>query len=140
MTTALLCAALLCAESPKPFAITVVDEQTGRGVPLVELRTVNNIRYVTDSIGVVAFDEPGLMNQRVFFHVFSHGYEFPKDGFGLRGQALQITPGGAATLQIKRQNIAERLYRVTGGGIYRDSVLTGRKVPIREPLLNGQVF
>ena len=126
--------------SPKPFAITVVDDQTGRGVPLVELRTVNNIRLVTDSNGVAAFDEPGLMNQRVFFHVSSHGYEFPKDGFGIRGQALQIKPGGEATLRIKRINIAERLYRITGGGIYRDSLLTGRKFPLKEPALNGQVF
>src|SRR6266404_2223256 len=124
---------------PRPFAIIVVDDQTGRGVPLVELRTVNNIRLVTDSHGVAAFDEPGLMNQRVFFHVSSHGYEFSKDGFGIRGQALQIKPGGEATLRIKRINIAERLYRVSGGGIYRDSVLTGRKVPLKEPLLNGQV-
>ena len=29
------------ARSEKPFAISVIDEQTGRGVPLVELRTVD---------------------------------------------------------------------------------------------------
>src|SRR5260370_38096420 len=125
---------------PRPFAIIVVDDQTGRGVPLVELRTVNNIRLVTDNNGVVAFGEPGLMNQRVFFHVSSHGYEFPKDGFGIRGQALQISPGSEATLRIKRINIAERLYRVTGGGIYRDSLLAGRKVPLKEPALDSQVL
>ena len=34
---------------------------------LVELRTVNQIRYVTDSNGIVAFDEPGLFNRKVFF-------------------------------------------------------------------------
>ena len=124
----------------KPFCIRVVDEQTGRGVPLVELTTVNNIRHYTDSAGIVTFSEPGLNGQRVFFHVKSHGYEFPKDGFGYRGTRLKIEPGGEATLNIKRVNIAERLYRVTGAGIYRDSVLTGRKVPVSEPVLNGQVF
>ena len=41
---------------------------------------------------------------------------------------------------IRRLNVARRLYRVTGAGIYRDSVLTGDAVPIREPLLNGKVF
>jgi hypothetical protein len=122
------------------FTIQVVDQQTGRGVPLVELQTVNNIRYVTDSNGIVAFFEPGLMNRRVFFHVRSHGYQFPKDGFGFRGKALQVTPGGSAKLTIERINIAQRLYRVTGGGIYRDSVLVGRPVPIRQPLLNGLVL
>src|ERR1700693_4541512 len=101
-------------QAGKYFKITVVDEETGRGVPLVELRTVNQLRYYTDSNGVVAFYEPGLMGQPVFFHVRSHGYEFPKDGFGFRGKALKVTPGGTTTLKIKRLNIAERLYRVTG--------------------------
>ena len=36
--------------------------------------------------------------------------------------------------------IAERLYRVTGGGIYRDTVLAGEQPPLREPVLNGQVL
>ena len=121
------------------FAITVVDADTGRGVPLVELRTVSGVRYYTDSAGRVALNEPGLMNQDVFFHVSSHGYEFPKDGFGFRGKRLRLSRGGEAKLEIKRRNIAERLYRVTGEGLYRDSVLLGEKVPIQEPLLNGQV-
>src|SRR5664279_4519500 len=79
------------AETPaKPyFAIKVLDAQTGRGVPLVELRTVNNISYYTDSNGLVAFHEPGLMGRKVFFYVQSHGYEFPKDGFGFAGTALE---------------------------------------------------
>ncbi len=121
------------------FAIQVVDRQTDRGVPLVELRTVNNIRLYTDSNGLVAFREPGLMDADVFFFVESHGYEFPKDGFGYRGTRLRTTPGGSAVVKIDRINIAERLYRVTGQGIYRDSLLTGRPVPLEDPVLNGQV-
>jgi hypothetical protein len=121
------------------FGIKVVDEQTGRGVPMVELETVNNIVYVTDSNGLVAFHEPGLMDRDVFFFVRSHGYEFPKDGFGNAGKTLRTTPGTIAEIKIKRLNIAERLYRITGQGIYRDSVLLGVKTPLREPLLNGQV-
>jgi hypothetical protein len=134
---------LLPAESAwvdTPFRITVVDEKTGRGVPLVELETVHHVRYYTDSNGIVAFREPGLMDETVFFHVKSHGYEYPADGFGIRGKALKIEPGGSAVLKIKRLNVAERLYRVTGAGIYRDSVLTGKRVAIRAPVLNGRVF
>ena len=122
------------------FQIQVVDEATGRGVPLVELRTVNNIRYFTDSHGIVAFYEPGLMDRDVFFFVESHGYEFSKDGFGFRGMRLKTSRGGGTVIKIKRLNIAERLYRVTGQGIYRDSVLTGEAVPLANPLLNGQVM
>ncbi|MBI1900911.1 MAG: hypothetical protein HYS13_07340 [Planctomycetia bacterium] len=123
-----------------PFVVTVVDEATGRGVPLVELRTVNDVSFFTDSAGVLAIDDPELLGRKVFFTVRSHGYEFPPDGFGFRGKALELTAGGTAKLAIKRVNLAERLYRVTGGGIYRDSVRAGMKPPIKEPLLNAQVF
>jgi hypothetical protein len=125
---------------PRVFRIQVVDEETGRGVPLVELKTVNQIRYVTDSNGIVAFDEPGLFDHKVFFSVTSHGYEVAKDDFGYRGVALPVTEGGSARIIIRRLNIAERLYRVTGAGVYRDSVLTGDHIPIREPVLNGLVL
>ena len=134
-----LAAASAAARDDAQFLIRVIDEETRRGVPLVELTTVGDVRYYTDSNGIVAFHEPGLMNQKVFFHVKSHGYEFRKDGFGYRGRALEVVPGGSATLGIKRLNIAERLYRVTGGGIYRDSVLVGEPVPIKQPTLNGKV-
>jgi hypothetical protein len=144
-TTATLLLALSLAADPAPqagkyFKITVVDEQTGRGVPLVELRTVGGVRLWTDSNGVAAFYEPGLMDQSVFFHVSSHGYEFPKDGFGYRGKALKTAPGGSAVLKVKRINVAERLYRVTGGGIYADSLLLGEKVPTERPALNARVL
>ena len=126
--------------SNKYFKIQVVDRQTGRGVPLVELRTTNNTRYFTDSNGIVAYYEPGLMGREVFFFVESHGYEFPKDGFGFNGTRLKTSPGGSAAIKIDRHNIAERLYRVTGQGIYRDSVLTGSPIPLKNPVLNGQVM
>jgi len=122
------------------FRIMVVDEQTRRGVPLVELRTVNNISLWTDSNGIAAFNEPGLTGHEVYFHVRSDGYEYPKDGFGNRGVKLKPTRGGEATIKINRLNVAERLYRVTGEGIYRDSVMVGEPTPLKRPLLNGQVM
>lgn len=124
----------------QPMGFEVLDEQTGRGVPLVELTTTGGITLVTDSAGLAAFDEPGLMNQRVYFEVKSHGYELSPDGFGFRGVAVHTTPGGWATIRLRRKNIAERLYRVTGQGIYRDSVLLGRQPPLTQPLLNAQVI
>lgn len=127
-------------ERPEPFFIQVVDDETGRGVPLVELRTVNQIRYFTDSNGVAVFDEPGLLGRKVYFGVSSHGYEYEKDGLGYRGKALETVPGGSAKLVIRRRNLAHRLYRVTGAGIYSDSEKVGIKAPIREPLLNGLVL
>lgn len=121
------------------FAIRVIDRATGRGVPLVELRTVDATTWWSDSEGVVAVDEPGLMGVETWFFVRSPGYDLPADGFGNRGVKLTPTRGGRATIELDRTQIAERLYRFTGAGIDRDSVIAGRPVPIRAPLLNGQV-
>jgi hypothetical protein len=120
--------------------IQVIDAETGRGVPLVQLRATNEIRHYTDSGGWVAFLEPGLMDREVYFRVSSHGYEHPADGFGMRGARVQTTPGGSSVIRIDRSNIAQRLYRITGQGIYRDSVLLGRETPLRRPVINGDVM
>ena len=134
------CVLFLCLfAADKPFEIQILDDQSGRGVPLVELTTTAGVTFITDSAGRVAFDEPGMMNQRVWFAVKSHGYEAPKDGFGIAGATFDVKPGGKATLKIKRLNFAERLYRITGSAIYRDSVLLGHDAPIKEPLLNAKV-
>jgi hypothetical protein len=121
------------------FGVQVVDSRTGRGVPLVELETVNYLRWVTDSGGWAAIREPDLMGKQVFFFVRSHGYQFPKDGFGYAGTRLQVEAGETATVEIERENLAERLYRITGQGIYRDSVLLGQPTPLAEPLGSGRV-
>ncbi len=143
---ALLPARIICgaviAGAPDPalyFGIQIVDEQTGRGVPMVELKTTSNISCYSDSGGWVAFFEPGLMNRKVWFGITSEGYEFPRDGFGMTGAVLETKPGTTVQLKIRRLNIAERLYRLTGFGIYRDTVLLARKPPIAEPLLNAEV-
>ncbi len=121
------------------FQITVVDADTGRGVPLVELKTTSAVTFYTDSNGIVAVDDPDLLGHSVWFGVKSHGYEYPADGFGNRGKALDVKAGGQAKITLKRVNIAERLYRITGAGIYADSVKVGAKVPIQQPLMNGLV-
>jgi hypothetical protein len=122
------------------FKIRVVDDLTGRGVPLVELKTTNHMSYYTDNNGIIAFFEPGLMNQEIYFHIKSHGYEYPADGFGYRGKSLKTVPGDSAVLKIKRINIAERLYRITGEGLYGNSLLLGLPVPLKQPVLNGKIF
>ncbi|HZM04564.1 MAG TPA: hypothetical protein VFC44_16285 [Candidatus Saccharimonadales bacterium] len=140
----LLLAPVTCRADSAPqrndyFGIQVVDDQTGRGVPMVELKTTSSVSYYTDSSGLIAFYEPGMMNRDVWFSISSDGYEFPKNSFGARGVKLHTRPGALSRLEIKRLNIAERLYRVTGEGIYRDTVLLGRKPPIFLPLLNAEV-
>jgi hypothetical protein len=131
-----------CINSQKSeyFVIRVVDEATGRGVPLVELEFPNGVKYWTDSAGVTALNEHSLQGHEVFLKIRSHGYEYPHEIPMGRGTNVRIEPGKAEELCIRRTMIAERLYRLTGEGIYRDSIMAGLPVPMEVPLLNGHVL
>jgi hypothetical protein len=123
-----------------PYAeVRVIDAETGRGVPLVELVTVNHLRFVTDNAGRVAFHEPGLMGREVFFTVRSHGYAAEPDGFGFPGVKITPQAGKAAVVKLTRRNIAERLCRLTGEGRYRDTLLLGHKPPLADAAHPGLV-
>lgn len=125
--------------SRSPWAeIRVVDAETGRGVPIAELATVNGLEFVTDDEGRVAFQEPGLLGRELFLHVRSHGYEHPADGFGFRGRRVVPKAGETVTIPLERTNVAERLCRLTGEGRLRDSILLGR-VPFPSPPIPGGV-
>ncbi len=121
----LLCCTTLAAAEQPYFEIQVVDSETRRGVPLVELTTTHHQTFVTDNSGRITFYEPDLMGQEVFFSVRSHGYEMPADGFGSRGVRLTPEPGKRAEVRLPRKNIAERMFRLTGGGKLRDSEMLG---------------
>ena len=134
--------ALFAAVAPAatPFWIRVIDHETGRGVPLVQLSTLRDgIRFWTDSNGVAAIDDAALAGHDVIFTIKSHGYEFQEQILDQPAKRVHVQPGRSAELKIRRINIAERLYRVTGADIYRDSLLEGVPVPIAQPLLNGGV-
>ena len=122
-----------------PFGIRVVDAETGRGVPLVELRTVSELVWWSDSSGWTAIDEPALWDRPVWFHISSPGYAYPKDGFGNAGTALKPQSGQTAEIRINRILPAERWVRLTGEGIHRDAVKLGQPVALAQPLLNAQV-
>ena len=111
--------------------VRIVDAETGRGVPLVELRAGGQA-WVSDSAGWIAVVEPGWLGEARSFDVVSHGFESTVAD-------LQLERGGRSQITIRRQMPAERLYRVTGGGIYRDSALLGEPSPLASPLLNAQV-
>ena len=123
------------------FVLHVIDEQTGRGVPLVKLKFLNEVTYWTDSAGIAAIDEPSLHGRDVFLAIRSDGYEYQQDSFFKQpGVTVRIEPGRRRQIQIRRTMIAERLFRLTGEGIYRDSVMAGLRVPTKEPLLNARVL
>ena len=121
------------------FRISLLDGATGRGVPMVQLRTGNYINLWSDNAGNIAFNEPGMMDQPVFFSVLSDGYNFtggvPRqpiqgDPRGTDpGIVLTTTRGGISTLFLNRTQIAQRVYRLTGGGRWRDTLLYTTKYP-----------
>jgi hypothetical protein len=117
--------------SPAVFRIQVVDSETGRGIPAVELSASNGRSWFTDSAGTVAILDPGLMKQKVFFQIRSFGYAYDAQEQGVTGTWLKVLPRRSARLEMRRENVAERLYRITGIQPYRDTVLAGEKPPFQ---------
>ncbi|MEI7633355.1 MAG: hypothetical protein WCK47_03640 [bacterium] len=122
------------------FKIKVIDSETRRGVPLIRLNATGTCtEHFTDSNGLIAYYEPGLMGRRVYFLVDGHGYCLPKNEFGERGIELIPASGGKAVIEVERLQPAQRIYRITGQGICRDTLLLGEEAPINEPALNAGV-
>ena len=130
----LACAAAVALSSARAdfFKLQVVDSQTGRGTPLVEVKTLDGTTWYTDSNGIVAIDEPSRLGMTLHFSLASYGYQNA-------AQTIFTAPGGSAQVAVERSNRAERLYRVTGQGIYEDSVQLGVPTPLARPVLNANV-
>lgn len=122
---ALLIAGAISASASEPCRIEVVDRENAWPVPLVELRTVHNIRLVTDNAGVIACDVPEVMGRETWFTVTSPGYEVPRDGLGNRGVRLTPQPGNTMRIEVDRTSIAKRLGRLTGAGLFAESQKLG---------------
>jgi hypothetical protein len=125
VAVAIACAALV-TRAATPCRIEVIERGSGWPVPMVELRTTHQTRWISDNAGVVAFDLPELMGQETWFDVFGHGYTVPKDGFGYTGVRLTPQPGQTLRVVVDRKIIAKRLGRLTGGGLFAESQKTGQ--------------
>lgn len=121
----------------QPCRIEIVEKGSGWPVPMVELRTTHNVRLVTDNAGVIAFDLPELMGRETWFSVVGHGYEAPKDGFGMAGFRLKPEPGKTLRAEVRRTIIARRLGRLTGGGLFCESQQLGTGGDIAESGILG---
>lgn len=128
----LLLALSVAAQALEPCRIEVVEKGSGWPVPLVELRTTHGVRFLSDNAGVIACDLPEAMGRETWFSVSGHGYEAPKDGFGYRGVRLTPQPGQTLRVEVERKNIARRLGRLTGAGIFGESQKLGRELDWRE--------
>jgi hypothetical protein len=121
---------------PEPssmHSIFVTDAGTGRPLPLAELRIDRDV-FISDNAGTIAIIEPDLLGSEQDATLTSHGYD-PSEPL-----RLSLDPGGTTPLTLTRSMAAERLGRLTGGGLFRDSVLLGREVAHPSPLLSGDVL
>lgn len=130
----LLACSLSAAE---PCRVKVIDKDNKWPVPLVELRTTAEQRFVSDNAGVIALDAPDLMGRESWFTVIGHGYDVPKDGFGFRGVKLTPQPGKTLTLEVTRTNVAKRIGRLTGGGLFAESQKCGDERDWKESPIVG---
>jgi hypothetical protein len=121
----------------EPCRISVIDEENGWAVPLVELRSNHHVSFYTDNAGLVAFDLPELMGVETWFTVEADGYEVKADGFGSRGFRFVPEAGGTHTLKVKRTMVAKRLGRLTGAGLYGESQKLGEHLEWKESGILG---
>ena len=124
------------AAAAQPCRIEIVDKENGWPVPLVELRTTHDVRFVSDNAGLIAIDDADLLDRSVWFHVKGHGYGVAKDGFGFEGVNTAIVSGATVKIEVERRNIAKRLGRLTGGGLFAE----GEKLGIKSPVPESEVF
>lgn len=118
--------------SAEPCRIEIVEKASGWPVPLVELRTTHNVRFVSDNAGVIAFDLQEMMGRETWFSVIGHGYDVRNDGFGYSGVRLTPEPGKTLRVEVNRNIIARRLGRLTGGGIFGESQQLGKELDWQE--------
>ena len=112
------------------MTVRVFDKRTSRGIALVTLALPAG-EQTTDSQGILAYCNPDKMGA-LSVPVSSHGY-------APRTVSLQAIPGGSAEIELESTYAGERLYRITGQGTYRDSLLLGLSIPVQNGALNGQV-
>lgn len=117
--------------------IVVVDQELGWPVPLVEFKTTNQVRFISDNAGVIAMDDPSLMNREVWFSIAGNGYGVSADGFGSRGIRVTPRPGETLTVKVLRSSIAKRIGRLTGVGLFAESQKLGNESQWQEDVVFG---
>jgi hypothetical protein len=134
-----LAAALQGAQGAPPALcrVEVRDAESGWPVPLVELRTTNHQRFVSDNAGLIALDAPEMMGVETWFDVIGHGYGVARDGFGYAGVRLTPQPGVTLAVEVRRELPARRIGRLTGAGLFAESQRLGERADWRESGITG---
>ncbi len=131
---------LLRGTVPTPeehFGILLVDSASSRPIVLAKVQSPKH-SYYSDNQGLVAFFDTYGMSKSVAFQISAHGYA-PKT------LTLTTTPGTSSRAVVELtplpDQVAQRLYRITGASRYRESGLLGEAAPegLQKPQLNAFV-
>jgi hypothetical protein len=109
------------------FGIRVIDT-LGRPVAGVKLKTKHKLVLTSDDNGMVAFYEPELMNQQVYFAINSSRYSVAPDGFGFRGARLLAREGAVFELTVE-----ESIDGVADNATYGTTATELLRGPVPEP-------
>ena len=133
VTAGIVCGFAHAAPAPPPafpyYKITVLDRATNAPVPAIKLMLTNDDTFWTDSAGRVSFYKPELMGKQTWFHVSGYGYSFPLAGFNYRGLTLTPSNNGSRTLYVDREFASQRVFRMTGTGVFDQSIMAGVSPP-----------
>lgn len=125
------------ASAEEPCRIEITDRDSGWPVPLIELRTVSDLRFVSDNAGVIVVDAPELMNRETWFHVHGQGYGVQEDRFGFEGIRITPKPGETLKVEVERRVIAKRIGRLTGSGLFANHQRTASDELVAESGILG---
>lgn len=122
---------LISERRPGKAVLLVIDEATGRHMhsgnyaPSINRRGSPTAKAMRRSMSRRTGDRRSIFTFAVM------ATNIPPDGFGFRGQAVEIVAGGQATLKPADQY--RQHYRTTGVGIYADSIKLGKAARSNNP-------
>jgi hypothetical protein len=108
----------------------------------------NYVSSYSDSGGNIAFYEPGFEGD-IFFNVYSDGYSLdpnqdhvemyntPYDSGIHLNVSYGENSGGGGIIYMVRHQLAKRLYRLTGSGLYADSYLSNQLSSIPQSIIDS---
>jgi hypothetical protein len=86
------------ASAAVPFAMHVVDEETGVGIASLRVTTDNGIICYTHANGDVTWTESSLMRRAVHFEIGDG-----ENRFHTGGVTARVTPGGQITVKVRHR-------------------------------------
>ncbi|GAB4275085.1 MAG: hypothetical protein Kow0029_15940 [Candidatus Rifleibacteriota bacterium] len=95
---------------------------------MVELELENGLKLISDNDGFITLFAPDLEGKTARFKITGNGYSTgQRDFWGEESFTTTIQAGKFEKCYLKRTQLAQRLYRITGASRYNHTILAGKK-------------